>query len=214
MIKPHRFTDVTAIFVSFVVFVMMATVDMTTRADPVQQLTLPEATKAIHNTLSENLRKVYTIGTEVGNAETLQAIMLQESGGRNVEPVGNKNSPVGKRSYGLMQVQLVAARSIFERYPSLLQRYFPTRTYGSVADEEIIALLLTDDDANIRIAAYHFRLYLSLVHGNWERAVAANNAGIGGVKKIPDVSQYDYVIKVKAKLEAVKRLNRKLGLSS
>lgn len=210
----HRFTNVTAIFVSLVVFVSTATFSTPVYNQTPEKLTLPEAAKAINSVLMENLRKVFVIGREIGNAETLQAILLQESGGTNTNPVGNKRSPVGKRSYGLMQLQLVAARSVLERHPSLVGRYFPDRTYKSLADEEVIALLLTNDEANIRIAAYHFRLYLTLSNGNWERAVAANNAGIGGVNNIPDVSQYDYVLRIKAKLHDVRVFNQKLGLGS
>lgn len=162
---------------------------------------------------TENLRKVFLIGREVGNPETMQAILLQETNGGVGQAIGNKSSPVGKRSYGLMQVQVVAARSILQRVPAVLKMYFPNKTYDSIADEEIIALLLTNDEANIRIAAHHFKLYLQLSSGNWDRAVAAYNAGIGGVNNIPSPAEFGYVVSVKAKLEnAVRPFNRKHNL--
>jgi hypothetical protein len=164
-------------------------------------------------TMAQSLKTVYMVGREVGNPETLQAILLQETRGGQTEPIGNKDSPVGKRSYGLMQVQVVAARSIFTRTPAVYERYFPNRKYNTIADEEIIALLLTNDEANIRIAAYHFKLYLQLSSGDWNRAVAAYNAGIGAVNNIPKPSEFDYVVKVKAKMETdVRAFNRKNGL--
>lgn len=165
------------------------------------------------SSFAQNMKKVFMVGREVGNPETLQAILLQETRGGQTEPIGNKESPVGKRSYGLMQVQVVAARSIFERNPAVFQLYFPDRKYGSVLDEEIIALLLTNDEANIRIAAHHFKLYLAMCGGDWSRAVAAYNAGIGGVTKIAVPAEFEYVVKVKTKLEGdVRAFNRKNGL--
>lgn len=162
---------------------------------------------------ASSLKTVYLVGREVGNPETLQAILLQETRGGQTEPIGNKDSPVGKRSYGLMQVQVVAARSIFQRNPEVYARYFPTRKYSTIADEEIIALLLTNDEANVRIAAHHFKLYLQLSSGDWSRAVAAYNAGIGAVNNIPNPSEFEYVVKVKAKMETdVRMFNRKHGL--
>jgi hypothetical protein len=113
-----------------------------------------------------------------------------------------------------MQVQVVAARSILQRHPEMVKKYFPGRVYASLADEEIIALLLTNDEANIRIAATHFKLYMQLCGGDWDRAVAAWNAGIGGVENIPDPAEYDYVISVKSKLDNVVRsFNRKNNLT-
>lgn len=164
-------------------------------------------------TTAQSLKTVFLVGREVGNPETLQAILLQETRGGQTEPIGNKDSPVGKRSYGLMQVQVVAARSIFQRVPAVYDRYFPDRKYSTVADEEIIALLLTNDEANIRIAAHHFKLYLQLSSGDWNRAVAAYNAGIGAVNNIAVPAEFDYVVKVRAKMESdVRAFNRKHGL--
>lgn len=230
MKQPHLFTNVAAIVTLFVVVLVGGTAASTGHlhfADPTwrlkdqltafketEQLTVPHEDVGIFTgTFAENLRKVFVVGLDVGHPETLQAILLQETRAGTTEPIGNKNSPVGKRSYGLMQVQVVAARSIFERVPSVFKMYFPDRKYSSVADEEIIALLLTNDEANIRIAAHHFNLYLRLSGGDWNRAVAAYNAGIGAVQNIAVPSEFGYVIKVKAALETtVRPFNRKNGL--
>lgn len=162
--------------------------------------------------VDRNLAKVYKIASEVGHPETMQAILLQETGGGTSHPIGNRNSPIGKRSYGLMQVQLIAGRSVLERNPSLVSKYFPGRQYSSILDEEVISLLLSNDEANIRIASTHFKLYLALCKGDWHKAVAAYNAGIGGVRKIVNPAGFKYVVEVKAKIESkVKPFNRTRG---
>lgn len=230
MKQNHLFANVTAIMTLFVVVLIGGTAATTGHvqfADPTWKLkdqpfeprergtdiVTPNESGIFTSNSIDNMKKVFLVGREVGNPETMQAILLQETNGGVGEAIGNKASPVGKRSYGLMQVQVVAARSIFERVPSVFKMYFPDRKYGSVADEEIIALLLTNDEANIRIAAHHFKLYLQLCGGNWDRAVAAYNAGIGGVNNIGEPSEFGYVIGVKAKLEnAVRPFNRKNNL--
>ena len=175
----------------------------------IQETAMPVVDVPKHRSIVDNLLIVFHVGREVGNPETLQAILMQESGGSAQRAVGNIGSPVGKRSYGLMQVQLVAARSILLRNPKLVDLYFPDRVYKSLADEEIIALLLTNDEANARIAAHHFKLYLAISHGDWNRAVAAYSAGIGGVNNIPNPSEYPYVQSIKAKMtEVVRPFNR------
>jgi hypothetical protein len=232
MIHTHRFTNVVAVLALLLVLIAgtgfgtghIALVDPAQQAPQAEELLTAAAPAASvpHRTgiaagfatsISANLKKVYVVAREVGHPETLQAILLLETRGGKSVPIGNRESPVGKRSYGLMQVQVVAARSILQRNPSLFKRYFPERTYNSVLDEEIIALLLTNDEANIRIAAHHFKLYLQLSDGDWDRAVAAYNVGIGGVENIPDPAEFEYVIKIKAKLEEdVRPFNRKNGL--
>lgn len=72
-------------------------------------------------------------------------------------------------------------------------------------------LLVTNEEANIRIAAYHFKLYLALSKGNWERAVAAYNVGIGAVKRIGNPSNFGYVKAIKTKLAALKPFNKANG---
>lgn len=168
----------------------------------------------VSDELATNMSLVFNIGKQVGDAETLQAILLQETrGGMIPSLIGNKESPVGKRSYGLMQVQVCAARSILSRNTDLTEGYFPDRKYISLADEEIIALLLTNKDANIRIAAYHFKLYKSLAKGDWARTVAGYNAGEVLMHKLQHPEQFGYVVEVKQKLNTtVKQFNKDHGL--
>lgn len=164
-----------------------------------------------------NLKTAFQVGQEVGNPETLQAILIQESNGGLAGSVGNLSSPVGKRSYGVMQVQLSAARSVLSRTPQVLNTYFPSRSYRSLVDEEIIALLITNVEANIRIAAHHLKIYMSISRGDWSRAVAAYNVGIGGVEKIPVPAEHQYVVDIRQILTTmVKPFNHKhqLQLSS
>lgn len=158
---------------------------------------------------SDNMKLAYAIGSEIGHPETMQALMLQESGGRSAL-VGNKTAPINKRSYGIMQVQIVAARSVMQRYPDIVDRYFPNRSASSITNHELVDLLLSNDEANIRIAAYHFRLYLSIAKGNWDRAVAGYNMGIGNAIHLSDPADVGYVVGVKQKLnKIVKPFNRK-----
>jgi len=164
-------------------------------AQPTESDSMPEPSRT--NIQSVNLRTAFLVGQEVGNPETLQAILMQESNGGLAGNVGNLSSPIGKRSYGVMQVQLSAARSVLTRTPQLMNTYFPTREYKSLADEEIIALLITNAEANIRIAAHHLKIYMAISKGDWNKAVAAYNVGIGGVERIPEPAEYHYVINIK-----------------
>lgn len=164
---------------------------------------------AFNGTITKNMLKVRTIASDFGHHETMQAILLQESNGGTANPVGNLGSPVGKRSYGIMQVQVVAARSILSRYPSITGKYFPNKKPAAITDEEIIALLLRNDEANIRIAAQHFDLYLSLSKGNWEKAVAAYNMGIGNANKRSSFDDIPYVKSIRARIQkSVRPFNR------
>lgn len=168
----------------------------------------------LNKAITANLKKVYDIAKNIGHPETMQAILMQESGGGVANPVGNLKSPVGKRSYGIMQVQVVAARSILTRYPETFERYFPDRKYSSVSDEEIIALLIRNDEANIRIATQHFGLYLSLSNGDWNKAVAAYNMGIGNANKRSDHANVSYVKEIKARMiKLVKPFNKNNGIA-
>lgn len=184
----------------------------TTEVAPVPETPMTPQEVIKRGGLADNLLTVFHVGREVGNPETLQAILIQESGGTPTT-VGNKGSPVGKRSYGLMQVQINAARSVLQRNQKLVKQYFKGRSYGSLVDEEIIAVLITNDEANVRIAAHHFQIYYKLCGGDLDKAVAAYNTGIGGVEAIPNPSEFQYVLSIKAKLQDVVRpFNQKHGL--
>jgi len=163
--------------------------------------------------LASNMKLVFSVGKEVGEPETLEAILLQETDGGRSSMIGNKESPVGKRSYGLMQVQVIAARDVFERHPDIFVRYFPKHKYRSISDEEIIALLLTDKEANARIAAYNFRDDLEQANGDVNKALVGYNAGFKIANRIKHHDQFDYVIGVRSKLnKIVKPFNQQHGL--
>jgi hypothetical protein len=212
MKQYHPLTNVAAIIAMLVVIMLSS---LTGTAGHAQSADSPEytSTETVQidtprvNSPIENLKKVFMIGKEVGNPETLQAIMLQESGGAS-----GVRSNMG--SHGLMQVQVVAARSVLQRFPPLLEQYFPERSYSTITNKEIIALLRTNDDANIRIAAYHFKLYLQLCRGNWAKAVASYNLGIGGAQNIENPSEFGYVRSIKARMNgAIRKFNLKHELT-
>ena len=166
-----------------------------------------------NGSLTENMSLVFNVGKQIGDPETLEAILLQETNGGRSTLIGNKDSPVGKRSYGLMQVQVCAAREVLERNPSLFNEYFPKRTYSSIADEEVIALLLTNREANVRIAAYHFKYYKALAGGDWDKTVAGYNGGVVLMQKIKHPAEYGYVKDIREKLTStVRPFNREHGL--
>lgn len=185
------------------------------RFNEVQATPMPQEDpqRITSSVLAKNLSLVFNVANQIGDPETLEAILLQETNGGRSDMIGNKDSPVGKRSYGLMQVQVVAARDVLRRNHDLFNEYFPNRKYDNVADEEIIALLLTDPEANVKIAAYHFRYYKTLAHGNWDRTVAGYNAGIVLMHSLKRPSEFKYVVGVREKLTAtVRPFNREHGL--
>lgn len=153
-----------------------------------------------------NLILAYQIGKEIlGSPETLQALMMQESKGVS-GLVGNKTASYLNRSYGVMQVQIPTARSVLRSNDEVLGRYFPNRTIRNVKDGEIERLLLKNDEANMRIAAHHFKMDLEFARGNWDKAVASYNLGIGGVRRIKNCATFPYVTGVRSYLRRVVRV--------
>ena len=174
----------------------------------------PEIVYVPDTSTSTNLKTAFKVGVEIGNPETIQAILLQETGGNNNNSIGNKGAPVGKRSYGLMQVQVVAAKEVLTQYPSMLKVYFEGKTLSTLSDEQIIAVLLTNQEANIYFASYLFKYYLQLCNGNWDKAVASYNMGIGGVEQVSNYNQVDYVVSVKGLMESkVRPFNKRNNLT-
>jgi hypothetical protein len=219
MKKFHHVTNVTALVILFAVFFVSGVAATTSEIqfqDPAWKfkqasIDTPAIQATKDSVATSNLKLVFEIGKEVGNPETLQAILMQETDGGRSSMIGNVDSPVGKKSYGLMQVQVCAARSVFQRVPSVFEKYFPGRTYKSIVDEEIIALLITNKEANARIAAHHFRIYMAMSGGNWDRAVASYNAGIG--THMVHYDKFVYVVGVKDKMNnIVKPFNKQNGL--
>lgn len=182
----------------------------------VPQLVIPHVYEIENDVKSQNLKLVYDIASKFGYPEILQGMLLQESNGGTVRSlVGSPKAKPSRRSYGLMQVQVVAAKSIFTRQPDLLEQYFPNRTVRSLRDGEVIKLLMTNPEANVTIAAYHYDLYLKLLNGNHTKTIAAYNVGIGGVKKLKNPARFKYVVEVKQKIETVvKMFNEKYNLNT
>jgi hypothetical protein len=146
---------------------------------------------------SDVLKTSYAIANQVDVPPTIvQAILLQESKAGNVKSlVGSRGAGVGNRSYGVMQMKVEAARSVMSRTPKLVSKYFPNRSYSSITDEEVIALMLTNHEANIRMACYHLKLYHSMMH-DWDATIVAYNMGIGNAKKTLVFDTNPYLISV------------------
>lgn len=165
---------------------------------------------------SHHLKTVYEVASEYGHPEVLQAMLMQESnGGTHPTLIGSPNAPISQRSYGVMQVQVATARHTLKRYEHLRDKYFPSREIDRVSDKEIRSMLLTNHRANIEVAAVLFDLYLQISNGSVDRAIAAYNVGIGGVKKLRSPSNFKYVREVRQKLKTVvKPFNEQYGLGT
>lgn len=189
---------------------------MVWNAVPEVHIDLPRTYMIDDDVKSQNLKLVYDITLKFGYPEILQGMLLQESSGGTIRSlIGSPHAHISKRSYGLMQVQTVAARSILMRHPELLNKYFPDRDLHTVKDKELVKLLMTNNEANITIAAYHYDLYLSVLNGNHDRTIAAYNVGIGGVTKLRNPSRFKYVREVRQKIETVvKPFNEKYNLKT
>jgi len=113
-------------------------------------------------------------GILIGYPETIQAILLQETlagklGKTDYGYVGDLNKAIGKKSYGVMQVQLGTAKDAL-KHMGILHKFR--------SDEEIIVALMTDPTFCIEIATWHFKWLLD--RGlSWKDAVRAYNAGPG-----------------------------------
>ncbi|HHJ80579.1 MAG TPA: hypothetical protein ENJ65_02985, partial [Candidatus Tenderia electrophaga] len=65
------------------------------------------------------LQTAYEVGYEDGgleHAELLQSILLQETIAGQLGRIGHMTAPVGKRSYGVMQVKVSAARDVLRKH--------------------------------------------------------------------------------------------------
>lgn len=164
---------------------------------------------------SKNLQMVYEVAAPFGYPEIMQGMLLQESNGGLVKSlVGSPRAPVDKRSYGLMQVQVVAAKWVLKQHPELLEQYFPGRVLTDLRNKEIIQLLLNDHRANVTIAVHHYQSYLQMLKGDHTRTIAAYNVGIGGVQRLRNPGRFKYVVEVKQKIrEVVKPFNESYNLS-
>ena len=210
----HRLTNVTAIMTIFVVLLLSgASTSLGSQTTPsveptpiVETIeTQPNVIRTPMSAFDQNMKLAFDVGSELGHPETLQAILLVETRGGVGSIIGGKQLPALQRSYGIMQIQVGTARSVLQRTAGLIGRYFPGRPYKSISNEEIIRLLLTSNEASMRIAAHNFQLNMRFTKGNWERAVAAYNAGIGAIMRSINIPNPGYVGLVKAKMKNIVR---------
>jgi len=161
------------------------------------------------------LTDAFRIGKEVGFPETIQSLLLQETrAGAYGDRIGDISLPVGKRSYGVMQIKEATARKVLKKRADIVLKYFPKRkTYKRLRGEEIIIKLIQDDEFNIRLAALNFAMHRERSQ-NWAHAVVAYNTGQFAANKIQDHKQHDYYNHVVKKLiSEVRPFNKKTKLS-
>lgn len=154
---------------------------------------IPLRTKQFDEKQVRVLRLAYDIGSEIGYPETIQAIVLQETiAGKFGNRVGDRSLRVGKRSYGVAQVKVATVRYVFHNYPAIKSEYYGKRKLRKITDEELIVLMLTDDEANIVVATWNFKLMLKKTV-TWTAAVVAYNQGLGGMRRVKDLKNFKYI---------------------
>ena len=151
------------------------------------------------------LQTAYDIGLADGGpkqAELLQAVLLQETIAGQLGRIGHMTAPVGKRSYGVMQVKVSAARDVLRHNRSLGR--FPS-------DEQLIVALMTEDAFNIRIAS-KFLMHLKQKTASTDAALVAYNIGLRASRKIHRPDKFRYVVRTRRNLtEVVQHFNRTVG---
>lgn len=151
------------------------------------------------------LSLAYKVGYEDGgeaHAKLLQAVLMQETIAGQLGRLGHLSAPLGKRSYGVMQVKVVAARDVLKWRPQ----------FGEFAtDEQLIARLMVDDEFNIRVASAYLK-YLRRGANSDHQALVAYNLGPNAAKHVVDPAQYRYVLAVERYLShVVMPFNGKFG---
>jgi len=149
------------------------------------------------------LAMAYDIGYRDGgktHARLVQAVLLQETIAGQLGRLGHLTAPLGKRSYGVMQVKVVAARDVLRKHPE----------FGSFnSDEQLITRLITDDEFNIRVASSYLKFLRRLTRSN-HQALVAYNIGMHAARRVLDAAEFKYVRKVERYLAVVvKRYNHK-----
>ena len=142
------------------------------------------------------LKLAHDIGYQDGgeqHASLLQSTLLQESIAGQLGRVGHRAAPVGKRSYGVMQIKVTAALDVLEEHPQL---------GVSRTDEDLIVRLMTDDEFNIRIAS-KFLLYLRDKTNSDAEALVAYNMGLRASKRFEAHEELRYVKSVNRYFETV-----------
>lgn len=149
------------------------------------------------------LGMAYAIGYKDGgeaHAKLVQAVLLQETIAGQLGRLGHLSAPLGKRSYGVMQVKVAAARDVLRHKPQL--GYFRS-------DEQLITRLISDDEFNIRIASSYLK-FLRRYMGSDDQALVAYNIGLNAARRVMDPADFKYVQNVERYLaEVVQRYNAK-----
>lgn len=168
---------------------------------------------------SPEQRKLMTmafyIGKTIGFPETIQSLLLQETlAGAIGDRIGDINLPIGKRSYGVMQIKVATARKVLKQYKKLIPKYFPKRrVFKRLRDEEIIIRLIQDDEFNIKLAALNFNIHRNKSK-SWAQAVVAYNTGQGAANSIKEPKKhiyYRYILK--RLISEVRPFNKKTNLT-
>ncbi len=145
------------------------------------------------------MKLAYRIGFADGgeeHAELVQAVLLQETIAGHLGRIGHMSAPVGKRSYGVMQVKVSAARDVLRKFPDEFGRFR--------SDEELIARLLTDDEFNIRMGS-KFLLRLRPHIETTEQLLVAYNIGLSASRKVEEAEKFKYTRRTRRNLERVVR---------
>jgi len=149
------------------------------------------------------LQTAHAVGYEDGgveHAELLQGVLLQETIAGQLGRIGHMTAPVGKRSYGVMQVKVSAARDVLRKH----------KEFGRFrSDEALIVELMTDDELNIQMAS-KFLLFLKQKTQSNQAALVAYNIGLRASRKIAAPDSFKYVVRTQRNLkEVVQPFNQK-----
>ncbi len=128
------------------------------------------------------------------HAELVQAVLLQETIAGQLGRIGHMTAPVGKRSYGIMQVKVTAARDVLRKFPDDFDRFR--------ADEELIASLLMDDEFNIRVGS-KFLMHLRPYTQSTEQLLVAYNIGLRASRKVEHADKFKYTLRTQRNLHRV-----------
>jgi len=153
------------------------------------------------------LGMAYSIGYQDGgeaHARLVQAVLLQETLAGLLGRLGHLSAPLGKRSYGVMQVKVIAAHDVLRRHPELGRFH---------TDDQLITRLMTDDDFNIRVASAYLK-FLRKHKRSDQQALVAYNIGMNAARRVMDAADFKYVQKVERYLAVVvPRYNNKFPSS-
>lgn len=131
---------------------------------------------------AELLAMAYDIAKRDGHRhpQLLQGIILQETNAgqaRNYKVAGQEYGlKPNERYYGVAQIKLAAARDVLSRYPELKTQF----EFNTMADEEVIAKLIENDNFNLSIASKYLLILKSYGYDTMKTIAMAYNKGAGG----------------------------------